>query len=323
MIKDHRIFITGGLGFVGTNLCARLLEHNQVTVFDSGWRRALDFAPWSRHPNLEVVTGDILDLDHLRRVVPGHSMVIHLAAIAGVDTVISRPFTTLQVNLIGTYNLVQAIDGQELTRFACFSTSEVYGPSVFRADEEGMSTLGPNSQPRWQYALSKLASEFITLAYHREHGLPAVVVRPFNVYGPYQVGEGAVRNFVFRALRGQELIVHGRGEEIRSWCYIDDFIDGLLACLESDQAVGQTFNLGNPQATSTNLALAEEVLRVTGSESQIVFKEIAYPEIELRVPSIEKARQVFGYQPRVNLRQGLEKYVAWCRKHPEVWQEEA
>ena len=318
MIENESVLITGGLGFIGTNLLERLLDRNKVTVYDSGHRNALVFSSWTDHPNLRVIKGDILDLEALKEAVEGRSMVLHMAAIAGVDTVVNNPFSTFQVNVIGTYNLIKAIGSRPLKRFVVFSTSEIYGPQVFQADEDDMSTMGPNSQPRWQYAISKLSSEFMSLAYYREHGLPTTIIRPFNVYGPYQVGEGAIRNFVFRALRREPLVVHGQGNEIRSWCYVDDFVDGLAACLENDQAVGQTFNLGNPQATYTNLSVAEMVIRLTGSPSEIQFKEIEYPEIALRVPSIKKAGRILGYKPRVNLEEGLTRLIKWCRDHEKV-----
>lgn len=306
------------MGFIGTNMCGRLLDENEITVYDNETRNALQFAPWSEHRNLRRIKGDILDRDMLTEVVKGHTIILHMAAIAGVQNVVSKPFATLQVNLIGTYNLLEAIQDQPVKRFVDFSTSEVYGPNVFRADEDGMTTLGPLSKPRWVYAASKLASEYLSMSYHRERGLPVVIVRPFNVYGPYQVGGGAARNFIFRALRNQDLIVHGVGDEIRSWCFVDDFLDGLIACCENDSAIGQSFNLGNPQATCTTLALAQEVIRQTGNRSQIVFREIDYSEIQVRVPSIQKASTLIGYRPKVSLQDGIGAFIKWLRDNPKA-----
>jgi dTDP-glucose 4,6-dehydratase len=177
--------------------------------------------------------------------------------------------------------------------------------------ESDTVTTGAVGEARWTYAVSKLAGEHLTYAYYKEFGLPAVIVRPFNVYGPGQVGEGAIHVFVKRALRGEDLQVHGDGDQIRSWTYIDDMVDGILLVLECPEAVGPSFNIGNPRGTVTINGLADLVLAVTGSRSKIVHVPRNAADVELRVPSIDKARELLGFHPQVDLREGIERTVKW------------
>src|SRR4029077_8429299 len=139
--------------------------------------------------------------------------------------------------------------------------------------------------PRWTYAVSKLAEEHLAFAYHSEFGLPVTVVRPFNVYGPGQVGEGALRTFVLRAIRNEPIEIHGDGTQIRAWCYVDDMVDGVMLAIEHPNAVGESFNIGNQKAVVTIYGLANTVVRVLNSQSPVVFAYKDYLDVELRVPS--------------------------------------
>src|SRR6185503_19811476 len=171
--------------------------------------------------------------------------------IAGVDTVIESPVRTMRVNMIGTYNVLEAAvaTGDTLERLIDFSTSEVFGTHAFNVSEGQVSTIGSVGEARWTYAVSKLAGEHMAHAYHEELGLPTVSVRPFNVYGPGQIGGGAIRAFIETALAGRDLVVHGDGSQIRAWCYVDDMVDALLLCLERPEAVGHSFIVGNARST--------------------------------------------------------------------------
>lgn len=314
MIKGKKIFITGGAGFIGTNLVERLISENAIIIYDNLHRNSLErYTNYSKHENLTIIKGDILDSEYLNRCIGNPDIVVHLAAIAGVGTVVNYPSTTLKVNMIGAYNILEAIKNKSVERFIDFSTSEVYGPFIFRADENEMTTLGAIGEPRWTYALSKIASEFLTHSYYKEHNIPAVSIRPFNVYGPRQIGEGAIHHFIVNAIKGEELVVHNDGEQIRSWCYIDDFIDGLLLAMEKKEAIGNVFNIGNPKATGTVLDLAEKIIRISRSNSEIVFKNIEYPDVELRVPSIKKAQRLLGYNPLTSYEDGLHKTILWYK----------
>jgi len=313
-LQGKRIFMTGGAGFIGATLCRRLAPKNKITIYDNFHRDALRFSDLAGHPNVTVVEGDILDTKSLQKAAVGQQVIIHLAAIAGVSTVVNNPAATLKINMIGTYNVLEAIRIEDVERFVHFSTSEVYGPFVFRGAEDAMTTQGAVGEPRWVYGISKVAGEHLAYAYFKEMGLPSVSIRPFNVYGPQQVGEGAAHHFVVNALKGRPLIVHNDGAQIRSWCYIDDLIEAVLASLDKKAAVGHVFNIGNPQATCTTLSLAQQAIRLTGSKSEIIFKRIQHPDVEVRVPGIDKAKKLLGYEPKVGLDEGLRRTIAWYRQ---------
>ncbi len=222
----------------------------------------------------------------------------------------------MRVNVIGTYNLLEAAVGtlDTLERFIDFSTSEVFGTHAFRVEEGQVSTIGSVGEARWTYAVSKLAGEHMAHAYHDELGLPAVTVHPFNVFGPGQIGGGAIRAFIENALAGRDLVIHGDGSQIRAWCYVDDMVEGTLACLEHPGAVGQTFNIGNPRSTVTIYDLAQRIRRLTGADVDITFQPLHYADVELRIPNVEKAREVLGFEAKVDLDEGLEKTIAWYRE---------
>jgi len=142
-----------------------------------------------------------------------------------------------------------------------------------------------------------------------------VIIRPFNIYGPNQVGVGGVHHFVVRALKGQDLIVTGDGSQIRAWCYIDDIVEALLSALFKPEAVGEAFNIGNARSTVTIYDLAQKILHLSGSSSRLVFKPLDYTDVEIRVPNIDKARTLLGYEPKVDLEEGLSRTIEWYRSH--------
>jgi nucleoside-diphosphate-sugar epimerase len=307
--------ITGGAGFIGSALIARLIERYQIVVFDTLQRNALAKSGLADHPHLQIVQGDVLDLPALEGAMSGCSAVLHLAAVAGVDTVIRQPVRTMTTNLVGTLNVLSAAHRHGgIERLVAFSTSEVFGTHAYKVDELHATSQGGVGEARWTYAVSKLAGEHMAHAYFDEYNLPIVIVRPFNIYGPGQIGEGAIHHFVVRALRGDDLVVHGDGSQIRAWCYIDDLVDGTLMCLEAPSALGNTFNIGNPRSTVTIYDLAERIIRLANSPSRISFKPITYADIELRIPDISKMQTMLGYQARVNLDDGLSRTLAWYRQ---------
>jgi nucleoside-diphosphate-sugar epimerase len=151
-------------------------------------------------------------------------------------------------------------------------------------------------------------------AYHDELRLPTVTVHPFNVYGPGQIDGGAIRAFIEGALAGSDLTIHGDGSQIRAWCYVDDMVDAALLCLERPEAVGQTFNVGNPRSAVTVLDLAQRVRRLVGSSGEVVFRDLDYADVELRVPNVEKVRELLGWEARVDLDEGLARTISWYRE---------
>ena len=314
MIENETVFITGGAGFIGSSLTRRLRERNRVVLFDNLHRDAVTGTDLLDHPRVALVRGDVRDAAALAEASRGATMFVHMASIAGVDTVMRSPVTTMEVALEGTMNalrVARGIDG--LRRFIDFSTSEVFGQYAYRVQEGDVTSLGAVGEARWTYAVSKLATEHLTHTYHKQYGLAGVSIRPFNIYGPGQVGEGAVHVFIRNALAGEPLLIHNEGDQIRSWCYIDDILDGILLCLERPEAVGNSFNLGNPRSTVTIYQLARLVVALAGSRSEIRHVEWSFPDVELRIPDIGKARRLLGFSPRVELEDGIERTLEWYR----------
>ncbi len=315
MIAGQRVCITGGAGFIGSHLVERLLPKNRVVVFDNFHRDALSGSGLAGHPEVEIVRGDVLDGDALARAISGCDAVVHLASIAGVDTVIKNPVLTMKVSLLGTYHALEAARAAGgVRRFIDFSTSEVFGRYAYHVTEFDATTLGAVGEARWTYAVAKLATEHLAMNYHKQYGLPTCSIRPFNIYGPRQVGEGAVHHFIARALRGEPLTIHNDGSQIRAWCYVDDIVDAILLVLERDEAIGHAFNIGNPRSTVTIFNLAREIIRLSSSPSRLVFERRPQVDVEIRVPRVDKARDLLGYEAKVDLEEGLLRTIHWYRR---------
>jgi len=315
-LSGKRIFVTGGAGFIGTTLARRIVDDNEIVALDNLHRDALTGTDLADHPNFTFHQADVLDADGVRELAAGATHVVHAAAIAGVSTVLESPVRTMRVNVIGTYNVLEAAVATlpTLERFLDFSTSEVFGTHAFHVSEGQVSTIGSVGEARWTYAVSKLAGEHMAHAYFDELGLPTVTVHPFNVYGPGQIGGGAIRAFIEAALAGADLTIHGDGSQIRAWCYVDDMVDALLLCLERPEAVGQSFNIGNARSAVTIFDLAQRVKRLTSAAGEIVFQPLHYADVELRIPNVEKAREVLGFEAKVDLDEGLARTIAWYRE---------
>lgn len=312
MIKNKKIFITGGAGFIGSTLVGKLIEDNEITVFDNLDRDSLSHQKFANHKNLRFIKGDILDFEKLKDSVKGAQIVIHAAAIAGIDNTIKNPVRTMRVNMLGTSNILEAVkDNKSLERFLDFSTSEVFGSHAFKVNEETETVTGAVGEARWTYAVSKLAGEHLTHAYHREYGLPTVTVRPFNIYGPGQIGEGAIQIFIRKALKNEDIYIFGDGNQIRAWCYVDDMVDGILLSLTHENAVGESFNIGNARAVTTIYGLAQIVCRILNSKSKIVFKPALSADIELRVPNVIKAQNLIDFKAKVDLEEGIKQTANW------------
>jgi UDP-glucose 4-epimerase len=316
MPRKKNIFITGGGGFIGTVLTESLIEDNLITVYDNFTRNALFRVFPNGHRHLTLIQGDVLEAAALERAMTGADIVVHAAAVAGIDATVANPVNTMRVNMLGTANVLEAalkLDGLE--RLLDFSTSEVFGSRAYNVDENSRSVTGVTGEARWSYAVSKLAGEHLTAAYHRQYGLPAVTVRPFNIYGPGQIGEGAIHVFIRKALKNEDIRIFGDGSQIRAWCYVDDMVEGLKLALEHPRAVGESFNIGNARAVTTIYGLAQAVCRILNSSSRIVFREPLSADIELRVPNLGKAKEILGHQAKVDLEEGILRTAAWYEEN--------
>jgi UDP-glucose 4-epimerase len=315
-MKNKNIFITGGAGFIANTLIRTLIHDNKIVVYDNFHRDTLTESGFLNHPNLTVIKGDVLDYPLLENSMRGSNIIVHAAGIAGIDTVVKDPVKTMRVNMIGTANALEsALQVGNIERFVDFSTSEVFGSMAFRSSETDQTVAGTTGEARWTYAVSKLAGEHLAHAYYEKYKLPIVTVRPFNVYGPGQTGEGAIQIFIKKALAGETIYIDGDGNQIRAWCYVDDFVDCLFRCLENPNAIGQSFNIGNARAVITILGLAQTVCRVLNSSSKIEFRPPLSADIALRIPSVDKANDILGFKANVDLEEGVLKSAEWIKNN--------
>ncbi|MDR1659918.1 MAG: NAD-dependent epimerase/dehydratase family protein [Desulfovibrio sp.] len=319
MITGKRICITGGAGFIGSVLCGTLCEYNTIIVLDNLFRNTLQQYTYANHKNISLYTADILDVEDISDPLSEADYIIHCAGITGIQTVGKSPTRTMHVNITGSINVLElARQFRKVKRILTFSTSEVFGSQAFGSRESDDAIIATASHPRWTYAVSKLAEEHLTRAYYLEFGLPATVVRPFNIYGPCQVGEGAMKIFIQQALRNEPITIYGDGTQIRAWCYVDDMVDAVLCCLENDAAVGESFNIGNARSVQTIYGLANVVIRVLNSKSPIIFAPALSADIEMRIPCVTKAKDVLGFEAKVDLEEGIRRTAEFYLKRGNV-----
>ncbi len=314
--KDHmgRILITGGAGFIGLSLAWHLRKSADLILLDS-LRHRVDFQnQWANSCGAKLVVGDVRDADLVLRCLDGCNCVVHLASLAGVDRVRTNPGETSRTILDGTKALLDACSkSPNIKRIVVASTSEVYGINADRDDEYEFHGPLPDDDPRWIYAASKLVAERMVLNFGAEHGLDAFIVRPFNVYGPGQLGRGAVETFVKRALAAEPLEVFNGGEQVRAWCFITDLLKGLEAILLARDLASNIYNMGNPYAALTTRQLASKIVHLAQSKSTIRSRQETLAEVQFRVPNISRAETELGFGPAVDLEQGLIWTIAWYK----------
>jgi len=313
-----RVLITGGAGFIGSHLCEEYLRRgDEVYVLDDlSTGRAENVEHLSRDGRFHFRKGSILDPNAVLELAGTCDRIVHLAAAVGVRYIVENPFLSIQTNVRGTEIVLEMADKFRKPVLIA-SSSEVYGRQTkapLREDDDRI--MGPTSIVRWSYASAKALDEFLALAYHGKSGLPAVVVRLFNVVGPRQTGTyGMVLpRFVKQALAGEEITVYGDGRQTRTFSYVREIAPALADLMECPGAQGEVVNLGGAEEV-TILALAERVKALAGSKSRIVLVpyEKAYGEgfedMPRRVPSLEKAGGLIGFSPRAGLDEMIESVI--------------
>ena len=305
-----RVVVTGGAGFVGSHLCDRLVGRgDEVVAIDNlVTGRIENLAHLFGHPGFTFQNHNVSDYVHVAGPVDA---VLHFASPASPKDYLELPIPTLKVGSLGTLHLL-GLAKDKGARFLLASTSEVYGDPQEHPQSEGYWGHVNPVGPRGVYDEAKRFAEAVTMAYHRSHGVDAGIARIFNTYGPrLRPGDGRViSNFLVQAAAGEPLTVYGDGSQTRSFCYVDDEVAGLLALLDSDH-VGP-MNIGNPDDVTVG-QLAELVLEVTGSSSEIVRLPLPEDDPTRRRPDISLARRTLGWEPVVGLAEGLARTAAWLR----------
>jgi len=322
-----KALLTGGAGFVGSHLADALLErgHAVTVVDDLSTGSITNIAHLKGRAGFSYVIDTIMKEPLTAELVDDADVVFHLAAAVGVKRIIESPVQTIETNVRGT-EIVLAEAAKKSRLVVVFSTSEVYGKSTevpFREDAD--IVMGSTFKRRWSYACSKAIDEFLALAYWRERGLPVIIARLFNTVGPRQTGQYGmvIPNFVQQALAGRPIRVFGDGQQTRSFTYVGDVVRALIGLAGEPRAVGQVFNIGNPEEISM-LELAHRVRAVTGSASpvELVPYDEAYgpgfEDMRRRVPDISKIREHIGFEPTVALDEILQRVTEYVRNQPEV-----
>ena len=306
--------VTGGAGFLGSHLCDHLLSQGyRVVCIDNLETSSLRNIEHIRDANFDFVYHDVIEHISVEEPV---DIVYHLAALASPIDYLRQPLHSLKVGSHGTHNAL-GLAKWKRARFLLASTSEVYGdPQVHPQPETYWGNVNPIG-PRGVYDEAKRYAEAMTMAYRSQQGVDTAIVRIFNTYGPrMRPNDGrAVPTFVRQALEGKPLTVFGDGTQTRSFCYVDDLVRGLAALAESTEHL--PVNLGNPKEFTLN-ELAETVLRITGSKSEIVHEALPVDDPQVRQPDITRARQLLGWEPEIQLEEGLQRMLGTMGREPLV-----
>ena len=294
--------VTGGAGFLGSHLCEKLLEKNmQVICFDNLLTGSIkNIEHLFENKNFTFIQHDVTNFIHI----PGEvDYILHFASPASPIDYLEMPIQTLKVSSLGTHNVL-GLALKKNARVIIASTSEVYGdPEVHPQTEDYWGNVNPIG-PRGVYDEAKRFSEAMTMAYHRYHGVDTRIVRIFNTYGPrMRLNDGrALPAFVSQALKGEDITVFGDGSQTRSFCYIDDLVEGVFRLLMSDET--NPVNIGNPEEITIK-EFAEEVKSIIDSKSKIIYTELPTDDPKVRRPDITRAKTILGWEPKVNRSEGL------------------
>ena len=311
MTARQRALVTGGAGFLGSHLCERLLDEGfEVTCMDNlitGSLRNVEHL--CEREQFVFVKHDVTNFIH----VPGPlDTILHFASPASPIDYLHLPIQTLKVGSLGTHKAL-GLAKSKGARFLLASTSEVYGdPLIHPQPETYWGNVSPTG-PRGVYDEAKRFAEALTMAYHRTHGVETRIARIFNTYGPrMRAGDGrVVPAFITQALRGEPLTVFGDGSQTRSFCYVDDLIEGIIRLLRSDEV--EPVNVGNP-AEMTIAEFAATVVQLTGSTSQVTSRPLPVDDPKVRQPDITRARECLGWEPQVALEDGLRTTIEFFRQ---------
>lgn len=322
MSKTKKILVTGGAGFIGSHLAERLIiEGNEVWVLDNlftGSRKNLSTILANK--KFHLVVGDVLNKKLVSEIISEIDLTYHLAAIVGVSVVVNNPLKNIFVNIEGTKNVAEASVKHGNKKVIFTSSSEVYGrnSNVGLKEDKSESIYGSTKVTRWAYGMVKAIDEHMLFGF-AERGLPVAIVRYFNCYGPRGINEhysNVIPKFIKQALRNEDITIYGDGKGTRSFCYVDDTVNGTV--LAGQKLTNDVANIGSNREVSI-LSLAKKIKRLSGSKSRIVFipedkiYNRKYESAQRRVPSISKASSLLGFNPKIDLTKGLKSTILWTK----------
>jgi len=318
-----RILVTGGAGFIGSHLCERLLKegHHVDVIDDLTTGRMENISGCLKREKFNFINDSVLNEKMMYTLIDKSDIIFHLAAAVGVNLIVEEPVRTIETNIRGT-EIVLDIAKKFGKRVVITSTSEVYGKNgniPFREEDDCL--LGSTMFSRWSYACSKAIDEFLSIAYHRQFGVPVLIVRLFNTVGERQTGQYGmvIPRFVKCALKGEPLTVYGDGKQTRCFAYVKDVLDGLMALVNDHSAYGNVFNIGSTEEVSIeNLAIMIKEMTKSPSKIKYIPYEEAYgqafDDMLRRVPSLDKIYKQVGYKPKTSLEKTLEIIIEHFRK---------
>ncbi len=315
MIENKKILIIGGAGFIGTAITSQLYKKNKVVVADvcDFAKSSLNLAGLDTVDSIQKLCVDALDKEAVLSLGDDFDYIIHATAILGIHKVVEHSVATIDTNYTSCkYALELARKQKNLKKFLSFSTSEVYGRNIAGAEEDNDLSVGPAYEARWCYAASKIVCEHLIAGYTREYGVPSVIIRPFNVFGENRVGSNAMSTFLFKAMLNESITIDGDGSQVRAWCHIGDFVQGVISALECDTN-GESYNIGNPDNVISILDLANMVKEIVGSESEIIVSNVYVPDVKNRTLSVDKAKEQLGYAPKIDLKEGIQRMYEWAK----------
>jgi len=322
-MNGENIVVTGGCGFIGSHLVGKILmQGNKVTVFDKiSENQAINLEPYKNNKNLTLIQGDIRDKEALKKVFTKDvQKVFHLSAVVGVKNYCADPLSVIDINVGGTRNILELAQKNEI-KVLFTSTSEIYGKNQkVPWSENDDRVLGSTYIDRWSYSTSKAICEHMIFGMHKNLGVPATIVRYFNIYGPRQAPYFVISQSIYKVLRGEQPLLYDNGNQSRCFTFVKDAVEGTLIAMNNPKANGQVFNIGSDEETMISEVI-KLIIKISGKN--ITWKNLdtkkhygdQYEDITRRVPDVSKAKKILGWEVKTPLETGIRRTIDWVKRN--------